>query len=207
MSLKDLVKSAGSGARGARFPEVGDIVGGTVLSVEVVASRDDDGNPENWDDGKPKQKVRIIVQTELDEGVDDQGREDDGKRAIYIKWWGEQRKALIEALNKVNAEDVEAGGKFFAKFAAEGERIKRSWSPTKTMRYKYAPPPSVPKDDDFDEDEAPAKPAAAKAPAKTAAKPAAKAPAKTAAKADLDDTDEPLDSKAALAEAGLDDDF
>jgi hypothetical protein len=209
VSLKDLVKSAGSGARGAKFPKIGTIIGGVVVSAEVVQSRDEDGELEYWDDGKAKQKVRIIVQTELDEGPDDQGREDDGKRAIYVKWWGEQRKALIEALTKADADDVEAGGKFFAKYAADGERVKKAWSPTKEMRYRYKPPAVVPDAEFDDEDEAEtAKPAA------KAAKPAAKATAKKSAKPapepeddDLADAAEPLDSKAALAAAGLSDDF
>lgn len=208
MSLKDLVKSAGSGARGAKFPKIGTIIGGTVVSAEVVQSRDEDGDLEFWDDGKPKQKVRVIVQTELDEGPDDQGREDDGKRAIYIKWWGAQRKALIEALAKVDAEDVEAGGKFFAKYAADGEKVKKAWSATKEMKYKYVPPAVVPQDefDGDDEAEAPAEKPAAK-PAKATAKKAATKPAPEPEDDDLADAAEPLDSKAALAAAGLSDDF
>jgi hypothetical protein len=210
VSLKDLVKSAGSGARGARFPKIGTIIGGKVVSAEVVQSRDEDGELESWDDGKPKQKVRIIVQTELDEGPDDQGREDDGKRAIYIKWWGAQRKAFIEALTKVDAEDVEPGGDFFAKYAADGEKVKKAWSATKEMKYKYKPPAVVPNDFD-DEPEAEAA-APAKAPAR---KPATRATAKRAAAKpdpepeddDLADAAEPLDSKAALAAAGLGEDF
>lgn len=203
MSLKDLVKSAGSGARGAKFPKPGTIVGGKVLSAEVVQSRDEDGELEFWDDGKPKQKVRVIVQTDLNDGPDDQGREDDGKRAIYIKWWGEQRKALIEALTKAEADDVEAGGDFHAKYAGDGEKVKKAWSATKTMRYRYKAPAVVPSDGfEDDEDETPA------APAKPAAKPAAAKPAKRAAKDNLDGTDEPLDTGRALKDAGLgDDDF
>lgn len=190
MGIKELVASSGGGARGAKFPEVGNVVGGKVISAEVIASRNEDNEPEYWDDGKPKQKIRIIVQTDLDEGVDDQGREDDGKRAIYVKWWGEQRKAFIEALTKAEADDVLPGGIFHAKFQSQGERIKKAWSPTKEMRYRYKAPAVVPSDDFDDEPESEPEPA-------PVAKPAARKPtAKPAAK---DDT------VAALDAAGLDD--
>jgi hypothetical protein len=193
MGIKALVAASTGGARGAKFPEVGTVVGGTVISADVIQSRDEDGELEFWDDGNEKQKVRIIVQTDLDEGVDDQGREDDGKRAIYVKWWGAQKRALIEALVKAEAEDVETGGEFWAKFQSEGERIKRAWSPTKEMRYRYKNAPVVKPSDFDDEDDAPAPvkaPAAKAAPAK---KPAAKA------------APEKDETVAALDAAGLDD--
>lgn len=189
MGIKALIASSTGGARGAKFPNVGDIVGGTVISADVIQSRDEDNELEFWEDGNQKQKVRIIVQTDLNEGVDDQGREDDGKRAIYIKWWGAQKKAFIEALVKAEAEDVETGGEFWAKFKSEGERIKRAWSPTKEMVYRYKNAPLVKPSDFDDEDDTPA-PAPKAAPAK---KPAAKAaPAKD-------------ETVAALDAAGLDD--
>lgn len=185
MGIKELVASAGSGARGAKFADVGTIVGGTVISAEIIQSRDEDGAPEFWDDGKPKQKIRVIVQTELDEGADEQGRPDDGKRALYVKWWSSQKKAFIEALAKAEADDVLPGGIFHAKFKSEGERVKKAWSPTKEMVYRYKAPAVVP-DEDFDE------PVAAPVPV---AKPAAA----------VKPTPVEDDTVAALDAAGLDD--
>lgn len=213
MNLKDAIQSAGSGARGAKFTKIGQIVGGVVESAELFQSRDEDGKPETWDDGGAKMKLRIIVQTELDEGTDDQGREDDGRRALYVKWWGEQKKAFLQAMEKAGLDDLVPGSKAFAKYVEDGEKAKKSWSAPKIMRYKFVGPPSVPVDEDFETDEvedeeppapkrAPAKKAATKAPAR---KPAPK-PAPEPEDDDLEGVDAPVDDTAdALSEAGLDD--
>jgi hypothetical protein len=207
-----MIKASNSGARGAKFDKLGAVVGGTVVSVDVFQDRDDDNKLKFWDDGGPIMKCRVIVQTSLDEGEDDQGREDDGKRAIYVKTWGEQWKALKNALARTDSDDVVVGGKFYAKFKSEGEKIKKQWSAPKNMLYKYEPPANLPEGEDFEEDEAPAppsRPTTRKPAAAPAAAPARGRGAKKPPPVDLDDVADPVDGTAdALADAGLgEDDF
>ena len=184
MDLKGAIKAAGSGARGAKFPKKGAIVGGPVESAELFQSRDDDGELEFWDDGSVKQKLRIIVQTNLDEGEDDNGREDDGRRAIYIKWWGEQKKAFLAAMKAADLDDLPPGSKFFAKYVGDGEKAKKSWSAPKIMKYKAVSAPVISADEfDDEEDEEPA-------PRRRAAKPAASTRRRPAPEPEDDEEDE-----------------
>jgi hypothetical protein len=178
MSLKDMIKASTGGARGAKFEKVGQVIGGIVESAEIFQSRDDDGKLETWDDGGKKLKLRVIVQTDLDEGPDDQGRDDDGRRALFLKWWGSQRKEFLSTMEKAGLDDLTPGCKFYAKFTGEGEKQRKSWSAPKNFRYKAIPAPVVPADSEFEDDETedePSAPPAKKAPAKKA--PARRAPA------------------------------
>lgn len=206
MGIAQAIKESGGGPRVAKFEDVGDVVRGKILKSELVQARDDDNKPAFWDDGNKKMQVVVHLQTTLDEGEDDDGRPDDGKRRVFIKWWGKQKQALLTAIEK-NAEgfegadlepDLYEGADFAAKWVGEGERIKKSWKPEKLMAYKVGLPPARPAglskdDDDFgdEEEEAPAPPP--KAPARRGRQSSGSS-AKTAAQA-----------KEALAAAGLDD--
>ena len=175
MDLKQAIKQAGSGARGAKFAKIGQIIGGVVESAEIFQSRDDDGVLETWDDGSPKNKVRIIVQTNLDEGVDNDGREDDGRRALYVKAWGEQWKTLREAIDTAGLDDIPPGSKCFMKYVSDGPKAKKSWSAPKVYKFKVVAPPSVPVDDFDDAPEDEPAPTRRRAAAKPVVKPAPKA--------------------------------
>src|SRR3954465_8954102 len=83
---------------------IGTVWSGKVVRVDVRQVRDDDGNPETWDAGNPKQQIVVPIQTDR-RAPDRSG--DDGVRGIYIKWWGEQRKALRECLQTAGVDDIE----------------------------------------------------------------------------------------------------
>lgn len=194
MGIAGAIADAGSGARTGKLEEVGDVLRGVVISAELRQARDDDNKPDFWEDGNPKQQVVILLQTTLDEGPNDEGKDDDGKRAFYIKWWGLQKKAFLEAVRLAEVDDLYEGDEFAVKYLEDGDKDpkKKSWSAPKILKFKVKPAPkSAGLSDEFgdDEDEAPA----AKKAAPVERKPVKKAaPAKKATSA-----------KAALADAGL----
>lgn len=144
---KALAESGGPKIRGAfnKYSRPGEVHGGKVVSRDLFQSRDPDtGDAETWKDGKPVMKAKIVVQTDERGEPDDDGNPDDGKRAIYIKWWGDDLKALKEAVGK---NDLEVGGEFFAKFDHEEAPKKAAFNGRKIYVYKYDPPAFVPDED------------------------------------------------------------
>ena len=121
---------------------IGTVWAGRVQRVEVRQVRDDDGNPETWDNGDPKQQVVVAIQTTQ---RDPERPGDDGVRGIYIKWWGAQRQALRDCLEAAGVEDIEVGGMFAAQYVGDGEQPKnKMFSPAKLMKYEYkAPSPTA----------------------------------------------------------------
>ncbi|KAA8832590.1 helix-turn-helix domain-containing protein [Bifidobacterium tissieri] len=62
--------------------------------------------PDYWPDGKPKEQFHIIIQTTLrDPSIED----DDGRRSLWVKGWGEQRKALLHACQKAGVKAPKTG--------------------------------------------------------------------------------------------------
>lgn len=144
---KALAESGGPKIRGAfsKYSRPGEVHGGEVLSRELFQSRDPEtGDPETWKDGRPIMKAKIVVQTDERGEADDDGNPDDGRRAIYIKWWGDDLKALKEAVGK---NDLETGGKFFAKFDHEIPNTNKAFSARKVYAYQYEAPAFVPEED------------------------------------------------------------
>lgn len=137
-----LAESKGLPSAFRRDHPIGTVWAGKVVRVDVRQVRDDDGQPDTWDNGDPKQQVIVAIQTDQ---RDPERPGDDGVRGIYIKWWGEQRKALREALETAGAEDIEIGGMFAAQYVGDGEQPKnKMFSPPKLMRYEYkAPSPTA----------------------------------------------------------------
>lgn len=140
--FNEALASAGSGEkiRGAfsKYSRPGERHGGTVVSRDLFQSRDPDDNKlQTWDDGRPIMKARIIVQTDERGEANEDGTPDDGRRAIYIKWWGDDLKALKEA---VGQNDLDTGGWFGAVFEKEEAPKKAAFSGRKIYSYKYQPP-------------------------------------------------------------------
>lgn len=139
MSLADLIKESG-GAPSAKFDSVGVTVGGKVIAATVRQARNfDDGKPEVWEDGSPKQQAAITVQTDLrDPSID----RDNGERTIYVKWWGDQRRNFLDALRQAGADDVLEGGSFSCTYIGDGESQKRGFPP-KLYQFTYSPPSAL----------------------------------------------------------------
>jgi hypothetical protein len=140
MSISDLLNS--TGGKSFKFTTIGASVTGTITSAEVVQKKDfDSGEPEVWSDGQPVQQVRVILQTTLRDAADP---DDDGRRAIYIKGWGEQLKELRNAIKAAGAGDLEIGGTFTATYTSDGELAKgKRGFPPKVYAFSYQRPTGV----------------------------------------------------------------
>ena len=150
------------GVASAKFEKPGAIVRGVIVRKPDLQQQRDftKGTPLTWDDGSPRQQIRVTLAT--DEHEDD---DDNGERAIYLK--GALLKAVQAAVKAAGAKGLEVGGKLVVKYTKDGEK-KGNLNAPKLYVAKYeAPDPlaavAATEPDEFEE-----------------AKPAAKAKAKAA---------------------------
>lgn len=98
-------------------------VSGVIESVTAVQVRDFQTKQLTfWDDGSPRLQILVTVDTgRVDPNVED----DDGRRTIYIKGWGVQRRAWLNALRNAGirkTHEVKPGDRFTATFTGYGPR-------------------------------------------------------------------------------------
>ncbi|MDL5351126.1 hypothetical protein [Microbacterium sp. zg-YB36] len=109
----------------------GTSVTGEILDIQVRQTRNVTTNePEEWPDGNPKQQAIITLQTKLREDA-----EDDGQRTVYIKLWGLQKKALIEASREAGGGPV-VRDSFTATFTGLGKKTNPAFSAPKLYKYE-----------------------------------------------------------------------
>lgn len=141
MSIADALASAGkTPAAFAKDDPIGTVVGGTIAAANIrqVMGYDDD-KPEFWDEAKtqPKQQVVITIQTDKrDPGIEG----DDGRRNIYIKWWGDQRKELVRGVKAAGDSDTRVGGKFAARKAGTIPSDNPKFADAIIWQYSYEKP-------------------------------------------------------------------
>jgi hypothetical protein len=178
-SLSDLLSGS---SKSARFETVGDTITGTVTKAEVRQKSDPDtGQLQTWDDGRPMEQIVVTIVTSL---RDPEDPTDDGSRNVYIKGWGDQLKALKDALRVAGSKDVQRGGTFTATLSGKGQKAKAHHSAPNIFTYSYTPPSQAAVAGLLAAGEAaPAPAAAALAPAQAVA--AQPAPAAAAALANL----------------------
>jgi hypothetical protein len=117
---------------------VGTSITGRIESAELrQVTSFETQEPETWADGSPKQQVVITLTTDLQDGPDD-----DGRRRVYVKWWGDQKKALVAAIKNSGDNDLHPGGTFTATFSGLGEVKTRGFNAPKLYTYQYVKPPT-----------------------------------------------------------------
>lgn len=102
---------ANSAGKSARFPDVGTVVTGAVVSFEQQQSTDMDGKPQFWDNGDKRMQLKVGIQTD-DRDPEIEG--DDGVRYLYVKGSKKPEShslyaAVATALRRADAK-LEAGG-------------------------------------------------------------------------------------------------
>lgn len=138
-SFADLLASSGkvTGAFSKESP-VGTTVQGVIDDAAVrQVNHYETGEPEFWSDGNPKLQVAVILQTDL---RDPMNPEDDGRRGVYIKWWGDSRKELERAIKAAGDTDLRKGGLFMARFTGEKPNDNPRLNATKLFSYAYQMP-------------------------------------------------------------------
>lgn len=94
-NLLDELLSGGGKTFFTKDDPVGRSVTGTVTAVSVrQVTSFETGKPEFWDDGQPKRQAVITLATAERDPADS---DDDGHRNVYVKMWGDQRRALAKA--------------------------------------------------------------------------------------------------------------
>lgn len=141
MSLADAIaQTGGTPSAFTKETPAGTSVEGRVVSADIQQRRnyEDPNKLETWDDGNPKQQVRIVVDT----GQPHQDPEWKGttERAIYVKWWGEQKQALIGAVRSAGDTDVREGGWFKAAHTHDRPSDNPRLNDEKLFSYDYRQP-------------------------------------------------------------------
>jgi hypothetical protein len=128
------------GVPSAKFPAIGAVVTGIIdAKPEVQQQRDyESGDPMVWDDGKPRQQIRVVLATgERSDEYDD----DDGLRALYIK--GGLLKGVRAAVKKAGAKGLEIGGRLTVTYVSDGETVigksGKPLNPPKNYAVDYQP--------------------------------------------------------------------
>ena len=113
--------------------EVGDSITGTIVAANFRDRRDAKGKVQRWDDDTPQENLVITMETTLS-----QFDGDDGKRSIYVKWWGEQRRDIAKAVNAAGATVPTAGDTLTVTYVGDGPQPKdKALSPEKLYEYEY----------------------------------------------------------------------
>ncbi len=134
----------GSGARSAKFENVGDKVSGTICETPEMRAQTDiaTGKPLTWDDGAPKMQLVITLQTTERDPADP---EDDGKRRVYVK--GSKKPgsksmhdAVAGAIRAGGAKGLQIGGVLEVAHTGSRPADVKGFNPAKQYEARYTPP-------------------------------------------------------------------
>jgi hypothetical protein len=115
---------AGGGAKSAfgEHDQIGRTVGGPIISAEIrqapVMGRDNKptGELRTWDNGDPVLQAVIVVQSSE---RDPANPDDDGRRTIRVKTWGDEKRRFNDAVQAAGyqkvSEALARGNEFWAK--------------------------------------------------------------------------------------------
>lgn len=142
----------GGGARSAKFEKEGEFVTGLVVNVDQRQRTDfRTGALLEWPDGNPRMQLLIMLDTELQEDEDD-----DGKRTVYVPIPSAIQAAIRDAVAKSGERGIGVGGKLRVTYTSTDEPKKRGENGAKRYSAQYrAPVVSLndPKHDHEDADE------------------------------------------------------
>jgi hypothetical protein len=128
--LDRMLQQTGSKSYFNRESRVGDSVTGPITSIDVRPATDYTTKEVlHWPSGDIKEQIVVTIRAE---GIMPDDEDDDLQRSVYIKGWGVQRSAFIEA---AKAHKPEVGDRFTATFVAEKPNPKGG-NPAKVYEYR-----------------------------------------------------------------------
>lgn len=134
MNTDDLDRMLQGGAKSAKFERPGDSITGVVTEVMVrQATEYGTGKPQTFDNGDPREQIVVVIKAD---GIVPDDEDDDLHRAVYIKGWGMQRRAFIEA---VRAAAKPTPGDRFTATLVRMEPSKQGGFPAKVFEYRIQP--------------------------------------------------------------------
>ena len=120
-SLDELLAGNSAKAYFGANSQPGDTVTGVIEKIETTQVNDfQTKQPAFWNDGSPRLQVLVTIDTGI---IDPNVEDDDGRRTVYIKGWGVQRRAWLQALHNAGlkkAGEVKPGDRFTATFTGYG---------------------------------------------------------------------------------------
>lgn len=139
-SLGDLLAGNSAKAYFGANSQPGDSVTGVIEKIETTQVNDfQTKQPAFWNDGRPKEQIHVIIQTQLrDPSVDD----DDGRRSLWVKGWGIQLKAFREACMQAGVKIPKPGDTITETYIGLGERGNAP-QPPKVFEFHIEPASSV----------------------------------------------------------------
>lgn len=139
-SLGDLLAGNSAKAYFGANSQPGDTVTGVIEKIETTQVNDfQTKQPAFWNDGRPKEQIHVIIQTQLrDPSVDD----DDGRRSLWVKGWGIQLKAFREACRQAGVKIPKPGDTITERFVGLGPRGDAP-QPPKVFEFHIEPASSV----------------------------------------------------------------
>ena len=139
-SLGDLLAGNSAKAYFGANSQPGDSVTGVIEKIETTQVNDfQTKQPAFWNDGRPKEQIHVIIQTQLrDPSVDD----DDGRRSLWVKGWGIQLKAFRDACRQAGVKIPKPGDTITERFVGLGQRGDAP-QPPKVFEFHIEPASSV----------------------------------------------------------------
>jgi hypothetical protein len=127
----DLDRMLSGGAKSAKFENPGDTIAGVVTDITVrQATEYGTGAPQTFQNGDPKEQIVVTIKSD----GEPEDADDDGHRSIYIKGWGPQRRAFIDAVRKAGVKKPLPGDRFTATLLRM-EPSKQGGFPAKVFEY------------------------------------------------------------------------
>jgi len=141
-STEELFNQSGGGAPlyFNKYSEIGDSVEGIVFESTPVQARDYESNVlKFWDDGSPMMQLSITLKTNLrDPAIEN----DDGRRRVFLRWWGSDRSNTLEAVQRAGDSFVRDGAWMRITFTGFGEQKDKKLNPPKVFEVAYKAPPT-----------------------------------------------------------------
>ena len=151
------VDELSGGSKSFKFDEIGDKCVGEIAGIERRQQTDfSDGHGLTWDDGSPRMQTVITVQTNADDGNDD-----DGVRTVWLKGGrnfeisegsGQSGESALFDAAGGRGGVLEEGGQIAIQFTGRSKPTQRGYQPAKLYEIQYkAPVASIAADDLFDD--------------------------------------------------------
>lgn len=132
--------------RSFKFKVPGDRIDGEIVSIGEQMQQPKFNKPgefDFWPSGDPIMQIPVTWQTGLNEGPDDNGKPDDGRRTVFFtisNKVGGRLAAMQDAIRAAGASDLEVGARSALWFESVDPESKNPDNPRKIYGAEYAPP-------------------------------------------------------------------
>jgi hypothetical protein len=131
----DLLSSKSVPSVSFKDAKVGDSYTGVITNLETAQVRNyDSGEPEFWDDGKPKLQIVVTLDTDY---IDPDVEGDDGTRKVYLA--GQKLTAAKQAMKEAGIQKLEKGFKFTISYVGTKPSSNKKYNDVKLYGIAIVP--------------------------------------------------------------------